>query len=238
VSDDLVTALVCALVGALGGLFVPRLIALVPEPERDPDEDADAFPDKVLYVDLAARPRLALYAAIACALAAGAMGAVVDETWWLPWLVFLVPVSCALTVIDYVTWYLPRYIVLPSYVIVLVLVGTAAVGTGDWSVLVAAGLGWLGLGTYYLLIWFVSPRVMAYGDVRFAGLLGLALGPLGPAVCIVSVFAAGVLGVLALPALRLVGNSIKRHAPYGPFLALGALVAVLVSDPLVELLYG
>jgi len=231
-------ALVCALVGAVGGWLVPRLIAALPEPEPAPDEDPDAFPDKVLYADLAARPRLAPWCALACGLAAGTIGATVGWSWGLPWLVLLVPVGCALTVVDYVTWYLPSRIVLPAYLLVAVLVAVAAVATSDWGVLLAAGLGWLGLGAYYLLLWLLSPRIMAYGDVRFGGLLGLALGPFGVAVCLLSVLAAGLLGALALPLLRLRGNSIQRHVPFGPFLALGALVAVLVTDPLLELLYG
>lgn len=232
------TALLCAVVGVVSGWFVPRLVAGLPEPEPAPDEDPDAFPDKVTYAELGARPRLPLGCAVACGLAAGAIGAVLGWSWALPWLLFLVPVGCALTVIDYVTWYLPSRIVLPAYAVVAALVGLAAAVTSDWRVLVAAGAGWLGLGAYYLLLWLVSPRIMAYGDVRFGGLLGLALGPFGAATCLVSVLAAAVLGALALPALRLTGNSIRRHVPFGPFLALGALLAVLVTDPLVALLYG
>jgi leader peptidase (prepilin peptidase)/N-methyltransferase len=234
-----VPALVCAAFGAVTGWFVPRLIASLPEPETDPNEKPGEFPDKVLYADLAATPGLAWKCALACALAAGLLGAVFGWVWALPWLVFLVPVGCALTVIDYVTWYLPARIVAPSYVVVGVLVVIGAVAVGDWRVVLHAAIGWLALGLYYGLMWFISPRIMAYGDVRLGGLLGLALGPLGYGPLILSILAAGVLGALSFIPLKLLGRTIKRdpskgalreHLPFGPFLLLGALVAAVAGQ--------
>jgi leader peptidase (prepilin peptidase) / N-methyltransferase len=235
----LVPALVCAVFGAATGWFVPRLIASVPEPEADPDEKPGEFPDKVLYADLAATAGLAWRCALACAVAAGLLGAVFGWVWALPWLVFLVPVGCALTVIDYVTWYLPARIVAPAYVVVGLLVVVGAVAVGDWHVVLHGAIGWLALGLYYGLMWFISPRIMAYGDVRLGGLIGLALGPLGYGQLILSVLAAGVLGALSFIPLKLLGRTIKRdpskgplreHVPFGPFLLLGALVAVVAGQ--------
>jgi leader peptidase (prepilin peptidase) / N-methyltransferase len=234
----LVPALVCALVGAMTGWLVPRLIAALPEPEVDPEEKPGDFPDKVLYADLGASPGLAWKCALACAIAAGLIGAVFGWVWALPWLVFLVPVGCALTVIDYVTWYLPARIVAPSYVVVLVLVVVGALAVGSWHVVLQALLGWVALGLYYGLLWFISPRIMAYGDVRLGGLIGLALGPLGYGQLILSVIAAGVIGALSFVPLKLLGRTIRRdpsksvlreHLPFGPFLILGALVAAVVG---------
>jgi leader peptidase (prepilin peptidase)/N-methyltransferase len=235
----LLPALVCAALGAATGWFVPRLIASLPEPEKDPNEKPGEFPDKVLYVDLAATPGLAWKCAISCAVAAGLVGAVFGWVWALPWLVFLVPVGCALTVIDYVTWYLPARIVGPAYAVVASLVVVAAVAVGDWRVILHGVIGWLALGLYYGLMWFISPRIMAYGDVRLGGLIGLALGPLGYAQLILSVLAAGVLGALSFIPLKLLGRTIKRdpskgplreHLPFGPFLLLGALIAVVAGQ--------
>ena len=234
----LVPALVCAAFGVATGWFVPRLIASLPEPEADPEEKAGDFPDKVPYARLGASPGLAWRCALACGVAAGLLGAVFGWVWALPWLVFLVPVGCALTVVDYVTWYLPARIVAPSYVVVGLLVVVGAIAVGDWRVLVHAAVGWLALGLYYGVLWFISPRVMAYGDVRLGGLIGLALGPLGYGQLILSVLAAGVLGALAFVPLKLLGRTIKRdpskgplreHLPFGPFLLIGALVAAVVG---------
>jgi leader peptidase (prepilin peptidase)/N-methyltransferase len=238
---SLVPALVCAALGAATGWFVPRLIALLPEPVADPGEKPGEFPDKVPYADLAAAPGLAWRCALGCAVAAGLLGGVFGWVWALPWLLFLVPVGCALTVIDYVTWYLPTRLVAPSYAVVAALVAVGAVAVRDWHVLLHAAIGWLALGLYYGLMWFISPRIMAFGDVRLGGLLGLALGPLGYGELVLSVLAAGVLGALSFVPLKLLGRTIKRdpdkgplreHVPFGPFLLLGALVAAVLGGTL------
>ncbi|SFC78143.1 leader peptidase (prepilin peptidase) / N-methyltransferase [Nocardioides terrae] len=235
----LVPALVCAVLGAGSGWLVPRLIAGLPEPEADPEEKPGEFPDKVLYVDLAAAPGLAWRCALACALAAGLLGAVFGWVWALPWLAVLVPIGCALAVIDYVTWYLPSRILAPAYAVVGLLVVVAAVAVHDWHVVLHAAIGWAALGAYYGLMWFISPRIMAFGDVRLGGLIGLALGPLGYGQLILSVLAAGVFGALSFIPLKLLGRTIKRepdrgplreHVPFGPFLLLGALAAAVAGS--------
>lgn len=229
---DLLPALAGALVGLLGGLLVPRLIAWCPDPEPNPDENPDDFPDHVPFAVLAARKGLAVRCAVVGALAGGALGAVSGWTWSLPWLLYLVPVLIALTVIDYVTWYLPSRLIWPSYGVVVGLELVATVALEEPQVLVQAAIGAAVLGVYYGLIWFISPRTMAFGDVRLGVLIGLALGPLGLGTLLVSIFAAAVLAVLALVPLRLGGNMIRRKVPYGPFLAGGALVAVLLGQVL------
>jgi leader peptidase (prepilin peptidase)/N-methyltransferase len=234
----LVPALLCALIGAATGWFVPRLIGSLPEPEADPTEKPGEFPDKVPYADLAASPGLAWRCALACAVAAGLLGGVFGWVWALPWLVLLVPVGCALTVVDYVTWYLPARIVTPTYVAVAVLVVVAAAAVGSWHVLLQAAVGSVVLFVYYGVMWWISPRIMAFGDVRLGAVLGLALGPLGFGTLILSALAAGVLGALAFIPLKLAGATIKRdpskgalaeHVPFGPFLLTGALVAALAG---------
>lgn len=231
-------ALVGALVGLLGGLAVPRLVAWCPEPAHDPAENPDEFPDHVPFAELAARPRLGLGCAAAGAVIGATLGLSIGWAWALPWLLALVAPCIALAVIDYVTWYLPKRLVLPSCGVVAVLEVVAAVALGKPMVLALALGGMVVLGGYYGLMWFISPRVMAFGDVRLGGLIGLALGPLGAATLVVSVLAAAVLSVVAYVPMKLRGNAIRRagvkgplkdNLPYGPFLLLGALVAVVVG---------
>lgn len=229
---DALPALVGALLGLLGGVLVPRLVAWCPEPEHNPAENPEEFPDHVPFAELAVRPGLALRCAVAGALAGGSVGAAVGWAWGLPWLLYLVPVCIALTVIDYVTWYLPSRLIWPSYGVVAALEVVAAVALREPRVVVLAAIGAAALGLYYGLIWFVSPRTMAFGDVRLGALLGLALGPLGLGTVLLSVFTAAVLAVVALVPLRRGGNMIRRKVPYGPFLAGGALVAVVLGQVL------
>lgn len=242
--DLALAALVSALAAGAGGLLVPRLIALCPEPQPDPDEDPADFPDHVPFAELAARPGLAWRSAAACAVAGAGLGAALGWSWALLWLLYLVPVCCALVVIDYVTWYLPKRLILPSYGVVAVLVGVTAAVVGRPTPLIWAVVGFAALGLYYGLLWFISPRVMAFGDVRLGALLGLALGPFGLGTLLVSVIAAGVVGALAFIPMRLRGVAIQRrggrgparhHVPFGPSLVLGAWAAVVAAQVLVRL---
>ena len=148
------------------------------------------------------------------------------------WLLVLVPVCCALTVIDYVTWYLPSRLIRPSWLVTGALVGAVAAILGEPQVALWGLIGFLGLGGYYGLIRLVSPRAMAGGDVRLGALLGIALGPFGAPVLLASVLAAAVLGVLGTVPMRRSGTMIRRRVPYGPFLVLGGLLAVVVGQVL------
>jgi leader peptidase (prepilin peptidase)/N-methyltransferase len=237
---DLGATLACAAIGAVGGALVPRIVASLPEPVPDPEEKAGDFPDKVPYVDLAARRRLLPACVVACAIAGALLGGCLGWSWGLPWLLFLLPVGAALTVIDYVTWYLPARIITPSYAVVAALVVLAAAVDRDLAIAVSALVGGLALGGYYGVLWFVSPRIMAFGDVRLGALLGLALGPFGAATVVLSVLLAAVTLLLALLPMRLLGHTIeqeegvvgtvgRRHLPFGPFLVLGALLAVVLG---------
>lgn len=223
------TALICAALGLVAGSTVPSMIAALPEPEPDSEENEGDFPDKVLYTDLAEREGLGWKASLACAFAAGVLGGAIGWHWGLLWLLILVPIGCALAIVDYVTWYLPRQLVNPGYIAVAVAEVLAAFRLHDGHVLINAVVGFLALGGYYGIMYLISPRMMAYGDVRLGGLLGLALGPFGIATVIISVFAAAVVGVIAWMPLRMLGNEIRRHIPFGPFLVVGAWLAVLLD---------
>jgi leader peptidase (prepilin peptidase) / N-methyltransferase len=79
---------------------------------------------------------------------------------------------------------------------------------------------------------------MGFGDVRLAGVLGLALGLLGWGQLALGVYAGfliGGVGGLVLSAARLVD---RRAYPFGPFMLLGALVGVLFGGEVVEVYLG
>ncbi|HJQ07056.1 MAG TPA: prepilin peptidase [Nocardioides sp.] len=240
----LIPAAACAAIGAASGLLVPRIIGSTPEPEPDPEEKPGEYPDKIPYAELAARPRLTVGSVVAGGLAGAALGVVLGWSWALPWLLVLLPVGTALAVIDYVTWYLPSRIIRPAYAVVGVLVLVASAARPDWRYAAASALGFVLIGGYYGILRFISPRMMAGGDVRLGALLGLALGPFGVMTLLLSVLLAAVSMLVALPAMRLLGNTVKReegvlgglgrrHLPFGPFLIVGALLAVLLGQVLV-----
>ena len=246
-------AAVCALIGAIAGLFVPALIARLPEPALEPDlapepelehehvpGEADvtlpARPTepvveepKELYADLAALPGLRWKTALASAVVAGLLGAAVGWSPALGPLLYLAPVGVALAVIDWRTRLLPTRVIAPSYLVVALLVVLAAALERDWHPLANAGWGWLVAGGTFFVLWFVYPRGMGYGDVRLSGVLGIALGYLGWAELLTGVYAGfllGGVGGLLLSALRIVD---RKAYPFGPFMLVGAVLGVLLG---------
>lgn len=96
-------------------------------------------------------------------------------------------------------------------------------------------------GSYGLLfaIHVASPKGLGFGDVRLAGLMGGFLGwlgPLHPALGLLAGFFFGsVMGAMVMVAGR---GGRTTPIPFGPFLAAGAGLAVLVGDPIVTWYVG
>jgi leader peptidase (prepilin peptidase) / N-methyltransferase len=243
VSWYLDTAVVAAAVGVGSGAFVPALIAWVPEPEPEPEpsltpaDDEAAFSRRVddpkeLYADVAALPGLRWKSAVVSGVAAGLVGGRVGWHPELLFLLYLVPVCVALSVIDWRTRYLPTRLIAPSYVVVGGLAVLAAALGPDWASLRGAAIGWVSAFVLFALLWVLLPGGMGYGDVRLAGVLGMALGWLGFAQLIIGIYTGfllgGVVGLL-LTRLRVFHH---RHTPFGPHMVLGALLGVVVPHQL------
>jgi leader peptidase (prepilin peptidase)/N-methyltransferase len=155
-----------------------------------------------------------------------------------PWAaVLLAPftgVLLALAVVDFRTKKLPNRIVYPSLLISAAYLLVARI-LGAPVDLVDAGLGFLAYGGGMLIVALIAPRGMGMGDVKLAGLIGLVLGSLG--LRYVGIAAAlGILigGVAAVVAL-LFGATRKTGLPYGPSMALGAVVSVFVGSEIADL---
>lgn len=205
--------------GALLGWGVPALIARLPEPD-------EAAEDKIPYADLAGAPGLAWKSALASGLAAGLIGLAIGLDWDLLPLLYLCPVGVALAYVDWRVRLLPTRIIAPSYLVVALLVALVAAVETDLGVLLRAALAWLGAGVFFWLLWRFTPG-MGYGDVRLAGLLGMALGVLGWTEVVVGLYAGFLVGVVAWVPMRLLGITKDRHFPFGPYMLVGAVVGVL-----------
>ncbi|WP_300681743.1 prepilin peptidase [Nocardioides sp.] len=238
---DLAGSLLSAGVGLASGLMAPRLIAGVPDIEPDPSEDPGDFPEAVPFAVLGRRPRLRARLA-ALGLVIGLMlGAVFGFSWGTGLFLVALPYLLALATIDYTTWFLPNRLILPACLAVAVTAIVAAIALSAPSIVGDAALGGVGLSAWYGLFWFISPRSLAFGDVKLGGLLGLVLGPFGLSATVLSVLAAGVISLLALIPMRLAGNAINQgettgvmraHVPFGPSMIAGAIVSVLVARAL------
>jgi leader peptidase (prepilin peptidase) / N-methyltransferase len=133
----------------------------------------------------------------------------------------LLPVLAVLAAIDLRTRVLPNRIIGPTLLVVLA-----------WQLVFFTDrvpeclLAAVGAGAFLLLPSLVQPGAVGMGDVKLAALLGLAFGAdVVAALLIGFVAAAPVAG-----AILLLGGADARRAalPFGPFLALGAGVVLLV----------
>lgn len=149
-----------------------------------------------------------------------------------------VPLMFVLVVLSFIDLehkILPNRIVLPALALEAALFGAASVagpGLDAWLGALAGGAGGFG---FFLLLAIVSPRGMGMGDVKLSALLGLALGYLGWERVFVGFFLAFVAGALFGIGLMLVRRAgRKSQVPFGPWLALGAVVAVLWGGPVAD----
>jgi len=245
----LTVALAMAVVCGGLGASAPRLVARLPEPVPDVPEAAEEVeavdggeqqlftrglpppPPKELYVDIAALPHLAVTVALWSAAVGAAFGLALGWTGALVYLAPLAPVGVVLLLIDWRTTLLPTRIIHPTYVALAVLIPLAALIDQDLSSLYRAGWGWLVVGGWFWIFWWLF-TAWGFGDVRLSRVLGPALGYLGWSEMLMGlalmVFVGGIGGVVFSIAHR----SVRRRFPYGPFMLVGALLAVLVGPEL------
>jgi leader peptidase (prepilin peptidase) / N-methyltransferase len=131
----------------------------------------------------------------------------------------------AVTVTDLERRLIPNRIVLPAAAAVLAAQTTLA-PSPEW---VLAGCG---AALFLLLAALAYPGGMGMGDVKLALLLGAALGRTVPVALLFGTVAA------LVPAVALLvrhGSAARKMAiPFGPFLALGGIVALFAGDRILD----
>jgi leader peptidase (prepilin peptidase) / N-methyltransferase len=90
-----------------------------------------------------------------------------------------------------------------------------------------------GAGGFLLVAALAYPGGMGMGDVKLAGMMGLFLGAAVAPALLIALLAGTLLGA-AIVARKGAREGRKTAVPFGPFLALGALLAVFVGSPLVD----
>lgn len=164
------------------------------------------------------------------------MATVHADSWALPAFLVAVAAFVSLSAIDLERYILPRKIIYVSLGIAAAILVTAAAIEGTWDNLARAAVGAALAFATLFLIHIISPRGMGFGDVRLAALVGLVTGWLGLAHVALALFLsflfASIIGVgLIVTKLR----TRKDRVPFGPFLALGAFVALVAGRPILEL---
>lgn len=153
----------------------------------------------------------------------------------LPAYLYLAAVGLALALIDIDVRRLPDVLTLPSYAVVAVLFGIGAVLGSDSGELLRALLAGAAMLAFYFAICFAYPAGMGFGDVKLSGVVGMATGWLGWGVWAAGLFGGFLLGGLFGVALMVArGGGRKTAVPFGPFMLVSALLAVLVGQPIVD----
>jgi leader peptidase (prepilin peptidase)/N-methyltransferase len=137
---------------------------------------------------------------------------------------FLVPMA----LIDLDHRIIPNRLTAPA-ALAAVALGTALDPSGEPERLIAgvAGAGFL------LAAALVKPGGMGMGDVKLAGVLGLFLGAPVAVALMVGLLSGTVAGAVVMARLGVAAGR-KATVPFGPFLALGGVVAVLAGAPLMD----
>ena len=146
--------------------------------------------------------------------------------------VVLVVLLVPMALIDLDHRIIPNRLTGPAAVLALAL-GTALDPGGELSRVLSG----LGAGGFFLLAAIASPGGMGMGDVKLAGVLGLFLGA-PVAVALLVALVAGVLVGGGIIAAKGVAAGRKTAVPFGPFLALGGVVALLAGDALLSAYAG
>ena len=148
----------------------------------------------------------------------------VDKVLGLVLVVILVPIS----LIDLDHQIIPNKITAPA-AILAVAIGLALKPSGVPEQLIAGA----GAATFLLVFVLAYPRGMGMGDVKLAGVLGLFLGREVGVAILVAVIAGTLVGAAVMARLG-VQQGRKTRVPFGPFLALGGVVALLVGPSIVH----
>lgn len=152
------------------------------------------------------------------------------------WLVasYVLVVCIPLTVIDIREHRLPNTWVLPGYIVAVVAIFGSWLTTGVFPLIpIASGAAYFLF--LFILAWFGG---MGMGDVKLAGVLGIATGMVGVPAFVLSVvltfFLAGLVsaGLLGVRVVTHRGQKLswrEMKIPFGPFMLAGSVCALVSS---------
>ena len=141
-----------------------------------------------------------------------------------------------LTVIDLEHKLLPNRIVYPTFIAGWAGLVAAALIDGDTERLRSAALGAVVFGGFLFAVAFIYPAGMGGGDVKLAFVLGSFVGYAGGVGAVLAgMFLSFLLGgAIGIVAIRLSGAGRKTQIPFGPFLALGSVIAIFLGERIAD----
>ena len=123
---------------------------------------------------------------------------------------------------------IPNRLLTPAAVLAVAILALAAPAALPEHLIAGAAAG-----AFFLLAALAYPRGMGMGDVKLAAVMGLYLGVAVAPALLVALAAGTVVGV-AIMVYKGAAAGRKTAVPFGPFLALGGLVALFAGPAIVD----
>jgi leader peptidase (prepilin peptidase)/N-methyltransferase len=136
----------------------------------------------------------------------------------------LVTVLIPIALIDFEYRIIPNRITGPAAIVAL-LIGALL----DQDFVVEQLIAGVAAGGFFFLAVLAYPKGMGMGDVKLAGMMGLYLGRAVGLAILVGLVAGAVVGSVIMARMG-VREGRKQAVPFGPFLALGGIVAIFAGD--------
>lgn len=154
------------------------------------------------------------------------------NTWALVPYLFLTVLLAAISIVDLRIWLIPYWMPWAGAGIGLVLISLVSLGAGEPRDIVVAVAGALATFAMFFVLFVLAPGKLGFGDVRLALVLGLFLAWMNPILPVYGLLFGSVLG-LVMGLVALLGSGEGRF-PFGPALALGAMTAVWLHEPILR----
>jgi leader peptidase (prepilin peptidase) / N-methyltransferase len=173
-------------------------------------------------------PRYPLVEALTGVLYALVMWARWDDAAGIALGIVLVTVLIPIAIIDFEYRIIPNRITGPAAV-VAILIGVLF----DQDFVVEQLIAGAAAGGFFLLAAIAYPRGMGMGDVKLAGMMGLYLGRAVGFAVLVGLVAGVLVGGVIMARVGVKAGR-KQQVPFGPFLALGGIIAIFAGDAVAD----
>ena len=142
--------------------------------------------------------------------------------------IILVTILIPIALIDYEHRIIPNRITGPAAIVAI------AIGLlFDQDFVVEQLIAGAAAGGFFLLAAIAYPRGMGMGDVKLAGVMGLYLGRAVGLAVLIGLVAGVVVGAIIIARVG-TKEGRKMAVPFGPFLALGGIIAIFAGDAVAD----
>lgn len=163
----------------------------------------------------------------------------VDNLWVLPAYLWFAYFSILLTVTDLDTKLIPNRILLPATVGGLAVLGLGALADGDLDAFVRGLLAGLAYFIVMLILGLIARGALGFGDVKLAFFLGLFVGYIGWEHLVLAGLGSFILGGIVALILVITKRASRKDAiPFGPFMTIAAVAAVVAGNAFLDWYLG